>query len=132
MNATADLVRLLAKWRRLSECEEQAILGDDWKDVTAQQDRKARLREEISRVNESVRTAQATQTQDGSSAGEKQHLAAVVSELIALEKHNHDLLSTKRREMRVELERLSETTHQLQGVRRAYGETTSHRWQSYS
>jgi len=30
MDATADLTRVLAEWRRLTHLESEAILGDNW------------------------------------------------------------------------------------------------------
>ena len=40
MSITAELMSVLAEWRRLTEREAQAILNNDWKNVAEQQHRK--------------------------------------------------------------------------------------------
>jgi hypothetical protein len=57
---------------------------------------------------------------------------ATVSELIALEGRNADLLAVKRHRRQAESERLALTLRDLHGVRRAYGSSRGPHWQSYS
>jgi len=128
MDTPADLMSVLAEWRRLTEREAQAILNDDWKNVAEQQQRKAQLREAIDRARESGGAARPTNERDG---GEDK-LKAVVTELVALETRNRDVLSAKRQGWQAELERVNGAVRNLRGVRRTYGGVHSHRWHSYS
>ena len=128
MNTAADLMSVLAEWRRLTEREAQAILNDDWKNVAEQQQRKAQLREAIDRARESAGAARPTNERDG---GEDK-LKAVVTELVALETRNRDVINAKRQGCQAELDRVNETVRNLRGVRRTYGGFHSHRWHSYS
>ena len=128
MDTAADLMSVLAEWRRLTEREAQAILNDDWKNVAEQQQRKAQLREAIDRARESAGAARPTNERDG---GEDK-LKAVVTELVALETRNRDVLSAKRQGWQAELERVNGAVRNLRGVRRTYGGVHSHRWHSYS
>ena len=128
MDTAADLMSVLAEWRRLTEREAQAILNDDWKNVAEQQQRKAQLREAIDRARESAGAARPTNERDG---GEDK-LKAVVTELVALETRNRDVLSAKRQGWQAELERVNGAVRNLRGVRRTYGGIQSHRWHSYS
>ena len=130
MNATADLMRLFTEWHRLTERESWAILGDDWKSVAEQQEKKQRLRLEMTRALDLVRAAQPVR--GNLSREDQQKFDSVVSELVALETRNRDLLSAKSQSKQAELQRLNETARNLQGVRRAYGAASPHRWQSYS
>jgi molecular chaperone GrpE (heat shock protein) len=127
MNATADLIRLFAEWRRLTERESQAILSDDWKGAARHQNQKEQLQEEMTRAIERIRSS------DESASGEEQRrFHSVASELAALETRNRDLLRDKRQRRQAEVERLNQTTRDLHGVRRAYGSNTAPHWQSYS
>jgi len=130
MHATADLMGILAEWRRLTEREAQAILNDDWKNVAEQQHLKLQLREEISRARELAGAAWPTSETAG--GGQENKLQAIVSELVALETRNRDVLNTKCQGRRAELDRVNETVRNLRGVRRTYGASPSHRWHSYS
>jgi hypothetical protein len=130
MDTSADLMSVLAEWRRLTERETQAILNDDWKNVAEQQQRKAQLREAINRAREWAGAARATGERAGSGGGDK--LKAVVAELVALETRNRDVLSAKRQGWQAELERVNVAVRNLRGVRRTYGGVHSHRWHSYS
>jgi len=121
---------ILAEWRRLTEREAQAILSDDWKSVAEQQQRKARLREELTRVRELAGTAPTTGEPDD--GGDEDELKAVATELVALETRNREVLSAKRQARQAELQRVNEAVRNLRGVRRAYGSIHSHRWYSYS
>jgi Tfp pilus assembly protein PilV len=130
MDAAADLMSVLAEWRKLTERETQAILNDDWENVAEQQQRKAQLREAINRAREWAGAARATGERSGS--GWEDKLKAVVTELVALETRNRDVLSAKRQGWQAELERVNVTVRNLRGVRRTYGGVHSHRWHSYS
>jgi hypothetical protein len=130
MNPNADLMRLFAEWRQLTEREGWAILGDDWKGVAEQQDKKQRLRLEMTRAFGLIRAAQPPR---GNPSGEdQQRLDSIVSELVALEARNRDLVSAKSQSKHAELQRLNGAARNLQRVRRAYGASDSHHWQSYS
>jgi chromosome segregation ATPase len=130
MDATAELTRALVEWRRLTELEGEAILGDDWHGVTEQQARKARLQAEIQSALASIRATSSDQAH--TSRETKAQFDSVADELMALERRNGDLLAAKRNRRRPEAERLAQTLHDLQGVRRAYGSSRGPHWQSYS
>jgi len=130
MDTAADLMSILAEWRRLTEREAQAILNDDWKNVAEQQRRKAQLREPITRARELARGTQATNERAGGGGEDK--LKVVVTELVALETRNRDVLNAKRQGWQAELDRVNEAVRNLRGVRRTYGGIQSHRWHSYS
>jgi hypothetical protein len=130
MDATADLTLALAEWRRLTALESEAILNDNWQEVADQQSRKARLQAEIQRV---LRMACSPQFPQALSSWAMQgRFDSTVSELMALERHNGNLLAAKRKRRQAESERLAMTLRDLQGVRRAYGGSQGAYWQSYS
>jgi hypothetical protein len=124
------LTRALAEWRRLTELEGEAILGDDWHGLAEQQARKAHLQAEIQSALNLVRAAPSAQVQASREVERQIDFAA--GELMALEKRNGDLLAEKRIRHRAESERLARTLHDLQGVKRAYGSSRGSHWQSYS
>jgi hypothetical protein len=130
MDATADLTRALAEWRRLTKLEGEAILGDDWQGLAEQQTRKAQLQPEIQSALELVRATPSAQVQ--ASREVERQIDFAVGELMALERRNGDLLVAKRSRRQAESERLSRTLHDLQGVKRAYGSSRGPHWQSYS
>ena len=130
MDATADLTRALAEWRRLTNLEGEAILGDDWHRLAEQQTRKALLQPAIHSALALVRatpSAEACASPDG-----ERKFDSTVGELMALERRNGDLLVAKRKRWQAESERLSKSLHDLQGVKRAYGSSRGSHWQSYS
>jgi len=130
MDTAVDLMSVLAEWRRLTEREAQAILSDDWKKIAEQQQRKAQLREAITRAHELADAAPATRERAGGARESALH--AAVTELVALETRNREVLSAKRLGLQAELERVNEAVRNLRGVRRTYGGAHSHRWHSYS
>ena len=130
MDPATDLMSILAEWRRLTEREAQAILSDDWKNVAEQQRLKAQLREPITRARELAGAARTTGEKSGGGAEDK--LNGVVTELVALEARNREVLDAKRLGWQAELERVNEAVRNLRGVRRTYGGVHSHRWHSYS
>ena len=119
MDATADLTRALAEWRRLTDLERLAILGDDWPGLAEQQTRKAQLQAEI-------------QSALALFPGTERQFSSAVGELLALERRNGELLAEKRIRRQAESERLAGTLLSLHGVRRAYGSSRGIHWQSYS
>ena len=130
MDATAELTRALAEWRRLTDLEGEAILGDNWREVARQQSRKARLQEEIRQV---LGLIHSTSSNKKSPSGEvERQFGSTVSQLLALERRNRDLLAAKRDRRRADSERLTGTLRDLHGVRRAYGFSDSPHWHSYS
>lgn len=130
MNLAADLMGILAEWRRLTEREAQAILTDDWENVAAQQQQKLQLHEAIARALESAHGGRTASPLAG--GGNDLKLNAVVTELVALETRNRDTLAAKRQSRQAEFEHLNETARNLHSVRRTYGGIRSHRWHSYS
>ena len=130
MDATADLTRALAEWRRLTNLEGEAILGGDWHGLAEQQTRKAQLQPAIQSALALVRATPSAEACTFSEVERK--FDSTVGELIALERRNGDLLVAKRNRRQAESERLSRTLHDLQGVKRAYGSSRGPHWQSYS
>jgi len=130
MDATADLARALAEWRRLTHLEGEAIRSDNWRGLAEHQARKAQLEEEIRRALALARATSAVPTH--ASRKMEPGVDATVSELIALEGRNAELLAVKRHRRQAESERLALTLRDLHGVRRAYGSSRGPHWQSYS
>jgi len=130
MNPAAELTRLLAEWRRLTELEWQATLQDHWPQLARHQQDKALLRPQIARALEQVRTVRPARQTTGEPVADPFRAAA--SELIALQKRNSEALHAKCGSKRAELQGLSQTIRNLQGLRRAYGGLEAHLWQSYS
>lgn len=125
MNATAALLELLLEWRRRTVCEHQAILQNDWHGILEHQEAKKALRTHLEPLLEPRRGSDWAQS-------EGESLKTLAFELMALEARNRDLLSAKCQSRRAELQCLSESARNLQGVRRAYGTAIRSRWQSYS
>ena len=119
MNPAPDWLSLLAEWRRLTELESEAILQDDWQNVAALQQRKTELQTAITAARPLA-------------AGPADKLPALVAELIALETSNWEVLAGKQERQRAELEHVNETSRNLRGVRRSYGDSPAPRWHSYS
>jgi fructose-1,6-bisphosphatase/inositol monophosphatase family enzyme len=130
MDATFDLARLLAEWRRLTHLEGEAILGDNWQGVAEHQTRKTQLQSEIRRALASFRTISSAQAHTCRTA--EGEFDSVVGELMALERRNGDLIAAKRNRRQTESERLAGTLLDLHGIRRAYGSSRACHWQSYS
>ena len=124
MSATSQLIRLLEQWRELTEREAHSILLGDWAALARYQTQKQRLTRDISLAQ----TALA-----GSSAnGTDEPVRGLVAELKTMELRNRELLSARRQNLQAELDRVSETTRALRGVRRAYGGASTNCWHSYS
>jgi hypothetical protein len=130
MSPAAELTRLLAEWRRLTELAWQAILDEHWPELARHQKDKALLRPQITDALEQVRAARPARQTSGDADADPFRAAA--SELIALERRNGEALHAKCRSKREELQAVSQTLRNLQGVRRAYGNLNAHFWQSYS
>jgi hypothetical protein len=130
MDATFDLARVLAEWRRLTHLEGEAILGDNWRGLAEHQTRKTQLKSEIQRALASFCTIPSAQAHTHRTA--EGEFDSVVGELMALERHNGDLIAAKRNRRQTESERLAGTLLDLHGIRRAYGSGRDCHWQSYS
>jgi hypothetical protein len=130
MNAAAELMDLLAEWRRITELEGQSIRRDDWNQVAQQQRRKAQLQDPITRALNQVR-AGSPDSQARPEPGESP-FQSVAAELMAMESRNRELLRDKRRRKRAELDQMNLAARNLHGVRRAYGAPSASLWQSYS
>jgi hypothetical protein len=130
MDAPVDLAHALAEWRRLTHLEGEAILSDNWQGIAEHQARKAQLEGEIQHALALVRSAPAAPTHP--SRKMEPGVDATVSELIALEGRNAELLAVKRHQRQAESERVALTLRDLHGVRRAYGSSRGPHWQSYS
>jgi len=129
MDATADVTRALAEWRRLTDLEGEAIINDDWREVAEQQSRKAQLQTEIQRA---LALFRAPSTQGHAAREMECKFSSAAGELMALERRNADLIAAKRKRRQAESARLALTLRDLHGVRRAYGSCQHPHWQSYS
>jgi hypothetical protein len=130
VDATAELTQALAEWRRLTDAEREAIVSDNWNRVAEQQDRKKQLQAQVQHTLALARALPAAGT-DSSWAPESE-LDSVIGELIAMERHNAELIVAKRSRRQAEAARMTRTLLDLQGVRRAYGSSRGPHWQSYS
>jgi hypothetical protein len=129
MQMSAELIRLLGEWRRLSEAESHAIVEANWSGVTDQQALKLQLQQEIARIVEQPDRA-TTKVEDTSGGGPQ--LGPLVRDLIALEIRNRDVLVARRQGRQPESQRTARTVRRLQDMRRVYGASADPRWQSYS
>jgi len=130
MNAAAQLTRLLAEWQRLTELEGAAILSENWPEVAQHQSAKALLGPDITQALEQFRAARPGGQTPAPATPDP--FAAAAAPLLALETRNRDALRAKCQRKRAELAAASQTTRNLQGLRRAYGGANAHLWQSYS
>jgi hypothetical protein len=130
MHKAAELIRLLADWRRLSEGERGAILEGDWSGVADHQARKSQLQQQITLVFDQSHPVPTDR--ECPSDASQQELDALVREVIALEIRNRDLVAEQLQHHQPESQRLAQTVRHLQGVRRAYGPSRGPCWQSYS
>ena len=130
MRGIADLTRLLEEWRRLTESEGQAILGDNWNGVAECQARKARLQGEVTGVLQIMRAT--ISGPENSPPAPQSQFDSRVRELMGLENRNRDLLAARRAARQVESQRLTRATRDLQRVRGAYGMDRRPCWQAYS
>jgi hypothetical protein len=130
MDAVEQLLRLLGEWRRLTEREGGAILAEDWLALSRHQAAKAQLCQDITLALSGVPAGRR-----GSAVGDTppaESISSLATELMALETRHRDLLRAKRQSTQAELDRVSQSTRHLQGVRRAYSPACRHLWQSYS
>jgi len=127
MNESSELAPLLNQWRLLTEGEAGAITGNDWPGLAEQQDRKRRLREQISSFLAAADSA-STSLRPLRDPGLKARLA----ELLTLEARNRDALQAKRHEQKNKLDGVAQTVRRLQGLRRAYASHSPPHWNSYS
>ena len=130
MHKAAELMRLLADWRRLTEAEGRAISGGNWSGVADQQAQKLQLQQEITRVLE--QPALISGTEEGPCSVGQAELHPLVRDLMALEIRNRNLVVAKREDCQPESQRLARSVRHLQVMRRAYGVSSDPRWESYS
>ncbi len=129
-NAHAELRGLYEEWRRLTELEGAAIRDGVWTEVERQQFLKQSLRDRIVRATQLWNAEQA-----GAEAARdvfEREFRPVVSELIAQEHRNQDLLHDQREHIQARLSELGQSATRLRGVQRTYGAVGGSRWQSYS
>jgi hypothetical protein len=113
-----QLPGLLARWRELTEQEATAIRSGLWSEVDRHQRDKRALQLTISQSSPAARSAP--------------QLRAAVSELMALERENAELLGERigqARRLRAESE---QSCRNLRRVRQSYGAVAQTHWQSYS
>lgn len=109
---------LLAQWLELTKQEGDAIRAGQWTEVARHQQDKQALQPAISQVDPNVRSAS--------------RFRAAVSELMALERANSELLGERichTRRMRDEAE---QSSRNLRRVRQSYATAAPSNWQSYS
>jgi hypothetical protein len=130
MNAAADVLRMLAEWRTLTEREGDGISRGDWASVARTQELKAELRERLTPLFADIRTRDSQIPADGSR--EECMFDLLISELIGLETRNRDRLRARREDRKAERDRLNATVAGLRDLRRAYGGRATSHWQSFS
>jgi hypothetical protein len=115
------------KWEQLTELEHEAIEAERWSDLLCQQRQKEQLCAEIRNLLQSGSGAVTP-----SPAEPRAGFETLIAGLSKLELRNRDLLDSKLRSRRATLQQLGQTTHNLHGVRRAYGSSSALHWESYS
>ena len=130
MDPSAEVLELLAEWRRLAQVEKSAIVNEDWARLADLRRGKEPL---CVKITETLARARALACSNSAVlARAEQSFAARAAELFELETQNRDLIRGKRKAKQAQMDHLATTTRNLQGVRRAYGGSCPQLWQSYS
>jgi len=130
MDPTQIITQLLHEWHQLTVEETRAIRNEDWPRVHEQQAGKAGLCSQISQALEKLRAARPETGPEGEEY--ESRMAAMVEDLVALEKANRDTLHAKMQHNRAEYQRSLQTVQNVRGVARAYGNPQPQLWHSYS
>ena len=130
MSACATLLELYQEWRKWTEAEGEAILGNDWRKVLRCQAAKADLQPRILKQTED---AQAECARDGIDrrAFDKQ-VRSRVNELIYLETRNGEFLAEQKQIAHAEFGALERSGRNLPRIQRRYAPGTAAAWESYS
>lgn len=118
MNLPQPWSEWLSQWATLTASETAAITAEDWGQVAQVQKAKELLQQEISSAKQTVPT---TDT-----------FKAEIARLCLAERSNADLIEEIRKQRRSEHQAWETARHQLQAVRRSYGQRGAMAgWHSY-
>ena len=125
-----ELEHLFGEWRQLTEAEGRAISGDDWTEVRRQQERKEELQTRLVRATDAGRILGAGPS--ANRADFERRFRPVITELVAMEMTNAQLVATRRASARREFAECDRAAGNLRGLTRAYGAAVGGHWTSYS
>jgi hypothetical protein len=130
MSACATLLELYQEWRKWTESEGEAILSNDWRQVSRCQAAKTELQPRILKQTD---LAQAECARDGidRKSFEKQ-VRSRVNELIYLETRNAEFLAEQKDLARKEYDALERSSRKLPKIQRRYASGAGAGWESYS
>ncbi|HEY6226213.1 MAG TPA: hypothetical protein VI282_03720 [Verrucomicrobiae bacterium] len=130
MSDCATLLELYQEWRKWTETEGEAILSNDWRQVSRCQAAKTELQPRILKQTD---LAQAECARDGidRKSFEKQ-VRSRVNELIYLETRNAEFLAEQRESTRAEYDALERSGRNLPKIQRRYASGAGAGWESYS
>lgn len=130
MSADKELSAAYESWRGLAETEGEAIQKRDWNLVSACQ---SALRELQTRIMRLTGQARSEWLQLGMDVGDREKaFRAVISELIAIERHNSSLLGVMQEAARVQRNDLERAGTNLKRIQRSYAPARAAAWSSFS
>jgi hypothetical protein len=119
MNAEEELLHAYREWHRLAQAENKAIRTRNW-DLLS--DCHLAIKDFQSHITGLTQAARAEWQRNGCNAAEKEkNIKVLVSSLVELTRHNHNLLLTTRNNARIQLEQLGEAGINLKRLQRSYG-----------
>ncbi|HTJ01055.1 MAG TPA: hypothetical protein VL527_19380 [Dongiaceae bacterium] len=130
MSADKDLSAAYESWRGLAETEGEAIQKRDWKLVSACQNALRELQNRIVVLTDQARSEWLQLGLDVSAR--ERAFRAVISDLIAIERHNSTLLGVMQEAALVQINDLERSGANLKRIRRSYTSTRSAVWSSFS
>lgn len=122
MNPATELIQTYEHWRAWTQAEAAALERSDWATVAQCQQAKQQLQRAILDLSEKARI---TNVPGQEHSHERMHVKAIVSELIALESANGELLARRLRANRARASELAEANRNLGRVHRSYGAVRS-------
>jgi len=118
---------ILQQWKKLTTEETVLIGSESWEELRRVQAAKQRLQQEFELLRPGHRPPAAA-----AQPALPTHFAALLNDLINLERANSTLLSLAQHRLYQQLTLAGKTAHNLREVQRAYSSARPSHWQSYS
>jgi hypothetical protein len=129
-DAERHLLRLFARWRRLSVAEAQAIQAGDWPHLEELHGKKQVLQPEISLVGDHLEAELAKQGPLGEAV--QKRFRDLAAQLVVLERENDSALAAQQQRVEQQQAELAQTSRNLRQVHAAYAPGGRPGWHSYS